>query len=210
MSIAAPPRPAAERAGPFSRSKFLGFIDISRATHFLKLRQDWKASDKFKIELGADFDVTNNFTRPWAGIRLQLHGDGSAGWAVEVNTDWCVVCTPKVDLIPFTDRLSLPVDLRVGKDFYNNDSLHLEAGIHNTKASLLLLGLALASRKPIHIKRKEVGVFSFGLPMRLKNGKTIPYTAQPGMELDTTLERKDGGLRLDFHQLNAVIRLRQD
>jgi hypothetical protein len=213
MSVAAPPRPLTserERLSGTGKKRFLGFLNIADSSHFLKLRQCWKASEKLRIEYGVDFNVTQNTTAPWAGVQFQMSGQGPSGWALEMNTDWCVLCTPRVDLLAFTERMSVPVDMKVGKDYYNSDALHLEVGVHNVKVSLALLVLALASKKPIHVKRKEVGVYSFGMPLRLKNGQSIPYTAAQRLEVDGTLQRQGFGISVDIHQLNAMLRLRQD
>lgn len=214
MSVAAPPRPVStserERLSGNRKKNILGFLNVADSSHFLKLRQCWKASERLRIEYGVDFNVTRNTTAPWAGVQFQMSGQGSSGWGLEINTDWCVLCTPRIDLLPFTERMSIPVDVKVGKDYYNGDALHLEVGVHNVKASLALLVLALASKKPIHVKRKEVGVYSFGMPLRLKNGESIPYTAEQRLEIDGTMQRKGFGISVDVHQLNAILRLRQN
>ena len=141
---------------------------------------------------------------------MQVDGEKPDGWAVEVNTDWAVLCTPKVDLIPFTDRVSLPVDLRLGRDFYNNDAPHVEVGLHNSKVALGLLVVALVTKHPIHVKRKEAGGFSASMPVKFGDGNKVPHHLQTKAEVDATLERNDNGLKLTFHQLNALLRLRQD
>jgi hypothetical protein len=76
---------------------------------------------------------------------------------------------------------SLPVDLKVGRNF--DATPHVELGMHNGKVSLALLALMLALQKPIIVQRKELGGFSFGLPMSLKSGRSVPYTLQSRVSL---------------------------
>lgn len=188
----------------------MGFINVSNSLHFLKLRHNWRASDQFRIELGLDYCVNNNTTKPWAGVSLLFDAEKSNGWAVEANTDWAVLCTPRIDIIPFTDKISLPVDARIGRDWYEGGSPHIEVGIHNAVVALALGIIALASKHPIHLKRKEMGGFYASMPMKFRNGAEVPHTLQQRAEIDASLRRDDRGLQLDLHQLNAVLRLRQD
>lgn len=136
--------------------------------------------------------------------------DNKDSWAVEVNTDWALLCTPTVELLPFTDRLSLPVNLRVGKDFYNEGRPHVEVGIENPVIALTLVLASLAAKAPISIKRKEAGGLAVAVPLTFKNGRTVPHEGQARAEVDATVQRRGRGLHLDFHQLNAVLRMRQE
>ena len=131
-------------------------------------------------------------------------------WAVEINSDWAVLCTPKVELLPFTDKFSLPVDLRIGKDFFNGDKPHVEVGLHNGKVAMALLVLSLVKKLPISVKRKEVGGFSVGVPIKFRDGQQVPHTLLGNTQIDATLNRTDHGLKLQFQQLSALLRLRQD
>ncbi len=142
---------------------------------------------------------------------MQLDDCANGGWAVEVNTDWAVVQTPRVDLLGFTDAASLPVDLRLGTDFYAGDAPHVEIGIHNGKVTLALLAVSLATGAPIRIKRKEVGGWAVGVPVRFKGAAApVDHTLNTKAEVDATLQRQGRGVKLAFHQLNALLRLRQD
>ena len=69
---------------------------------------------------------------------------------------------------------------------------------------------AQASKKPIVIKRKECGALVAALPLRFKNGREVPHQAQGRAEVDATLQRAGRGVHLAFHQVNAVLRLRQN
>ena len=208
-TIVAPPRPD-KRQSAMSKDRFLGFINLAHASHFLKLRHSWKASDQLRIEFGLNYNISSNQTTPWTGVRLDL-ADRLEGWAVEANTDMAVVCTPQIDLIPFTDKLSLPIDARLGRDWFNGGQPHIEVGIHNAGVAACLVAVSLATNQPVHLKRKETGGFSVSLPIRFKDGSEVAHTAAARAEIDASLQRREGrGLELEIHQLNAVLRLRQD
>jgi hypothetical protein len=210
MSVAAPPRPVTEaKASIFSRKNFLGFINVADARHVLKLRHDWKTSDALRLQLGLDFDIKTNTTRPWAGARLLLDGTKEDSWAVEVNTDWGVVYTPKFDIIPFTDKISIPIDLCLGKDFYKDGAPHVGIGMHNGKVGLLLLAATLLAKQPIRVERKEAGGIYMKMPIQFRDGAKVAHTLQTKAEIDCTLNLQEQA-KLKFHDINAILRLRQD
>lgn len=140
---------------------------------------------------------------------LQLNGTNEDSWAVEVNTDWGVVYTPKFDLIPFTDKISIPIDLCLGKDFYRDGAPHVGVGMHNAKVGLLLLAATVIARQPIRVERKEAGGFYMSMPIQFKDGRKVPHTLQTKAEVDATLNLKEE-VKLNFHEINAILRLRQD
>jgi hypothetical protein len=211
MSVAAPLRPTEARDSFLSKKKFLGFINVADAKHVFKLRHDWKTSDALRLQLGLDFDVKTNVTKPWAGARLLLNGSKEDSWAVEVNTDWGVLYTPTFDIIPkpFSDKLSIPIDLCLGKDFYKNGAPHVGVGMHNGKVGLLLLAATLIARQPIRVERKEAGGFYIKMPIQFRDGANVPHTLQSKAEIDATLNVKEE-VKLTFHEINAILRLRQD
>lgn len=218
MASTTPPPPISReqhRSSSFFSSKsLLGFIDVSRAVHTLKLRHNWRASNQLRIEIGSDYNIKENHAKPWAGCRLKLSDDGkdtTEGWAIECNTDVAYVQTPQVDILPFTERMSIPIDLKIGKAFYNDNQPLLEVGLHNGKVAALLLVAALVKKQPLRLQRKEIGGFSVSVPFKLKGDmKSIPYTLQQRVEIDATLTRDDAGFRLEFDQLNPVLRMWQD
>jgi hypothetical protein len=210
MSVAAPPRPAEAKASSiFSKKKFLGFINVADTKHVLKLRHDWKVSDALRLQLGLDFDVKANTTSPWAGARLLLDGVKEDSWAVEVNTDWGVVYTPKFDIVPFTDKISIPIDLCLGRDFYKDGAPHIGVGMHNSKVGLLLLAATLLARQPIRIERKEAGGVYVKMPIQFRDGAKVAHTLQTKAEIDATLNLQEE-VKLKFHEINPILRLRQD
>jgi len=208
MSVAAPLRPTESKASFLSKKNFLGFINVADAKHVLKLRHCWKTSDALRLQMGLDFDVQTNITKPWAGARLLLDGNKEDSWAVEVNTDWGVLYTPKFGIIPFTDKLSIPIDLCLGKDFYKNGAPHVGVGMHNAKVGLLLLAATLIARQPIRVERKETGGFYMKMPIQFRDGAKVAHTLQSRAEVDATLNIKE--MELNFHKINAILRLRQD
>lgn len=213
MTSVAPPPPLERQPKRSTNGFFSRFVDMSEARHSLKLRQSLKASDQLRIELGVNVDMSTRETSPWAGARLLLEEGKEDGWAVEVCTDRAVVCTPRVDLLGFTDRMDLPVDARVGRDFLKDGSTkpHFEFGMHNPYAAAVLLVGALAARLPVHIRRRETGGVSFALPIKYKDGKTWDNTAQARAEIDATIDRGEGfDVKMKVRELNAVLRLRQD
>lgn len=210
-TISAPPRP--DRKTWLSRGRFPGFIDASNAFHHLKLRHNWKASDQLRIEFGLDYCINTNASKPWAGISMLLDGSDPEGWAAVVNSDLAVVCTPKLDLIPFTDRISLPVSARVGRDWFTDrvhGAPHMDLSIHNPFVAAVLAVVALAAKKPIHLERKEVGGLCLSVPITFKDGRQVPHSLQSRAEVDASLQAHGRGLTLNLHQLNAVLRLKQD
>jgi hypothetical protein len=208
-TIAAPPRPAEAKSSVFSKKNFLGFINVADAKHVLKLRHDWKTSDALRLQFGLDLDIKTNTTKPWAGARLLLDGTKEDSWAVEVNTDWGVVYTPRFDIIPFTDKLSIPIDLCLGKDFYKDGAPHVGVGMHNTKVGLLLLAANLLARQPVRIERKETGGFYMKMPLQFRDGSKVAHTLQTRAEIDATLNLQEA-VKLKFHEINPILRLRQD
>lgn len=135
--------------------------------------------------------------------------DKPDSWAAEINTDWGLLATPKVDLLGFTDRASLPISARLGRDFYRDGAPHVELGLHNPIVALALLAVSLATGAPVQIKRREAGGLSAALPIRFRDGREVAHQAQARVELDATLQRVGRGLRLDVHELNPVLRLSQ-
>jgi hypothetical protein len=174
MAPVAPPRPAAERApGPLSRANFLGFVDLSRAAHWLKLRQSIRASDRLRLELGLDCEPAAGAARPWAGLHLQLTAD-PASWALECNSDWTVLATPAVDCLGWTrGRAALKVDGKFGTDHYLGGAPHVEVGVQNPYVALALLAASLAARAPIHVRRREAGGLAFAAPLRFKGAGEV-------------------------------------
>lgn len=143
---------------------------------------------------------------------MQIDAEKPDGWALEYNTDWAVIQTPTVELIPFTSKLSLPVNARIGTDFYNNNQPHIEVGIKNKYVVIGILAASLALKKPmkIHVKRKEVGGFDWSIPF----GKEEPngsksYTAEQKLEIDGSIRREGPRILVDLAQLNPVLRLKQ-
>lgn len=187
----------------------LGFINFSGARNQLKLRQNWKVSDRLRVEYGLDVNSNLTVHQPWAGVLLKLD-DKEDSWAVDINTDWAHVITPTVDLIPFTNKFSLPVSATLGKNFFTDDAPHFEVGIHNTAVALALLAVSLAAGQKLNLQRKELALFSVGFPVKYRNGLSVPSSLQENVEVDACLGRRGWGLGLDITGLNAVLRLKQN
>jgi hypothetical protein len=51
-------------------------VSFAGCAHFLKLRQNFKASERFRVEMGLDYDIKKSETKPWAGVRLQASISG--------------------------------------------------------------------------------------------------------------------------------------
>lgn len=144
---------------------------------------------------------------------MQFDAEKPEGWALEYNTDWAVIQTPTVELIPFTSKVSLPVNARIGTDFYNNNQPHVEVGIKNKYVVIGILAASLALKKPlkIHVKRKEVGGFDWSIPLAGKeeqNGNRS-YKAEQKVEIDGSIRREGPRILVDLAQLNPVLRLQQ-
>ena len=65
---------------------------------------------------------------------------------MEVNTDWAVLCTPTFNLLAFTKRLCLPVDARLGENFYNGGGPHVELGLHSPWVAAGVLAASLGTK----------------------------------------------------------------
>lgn len=215
MAAVAPPPPMERQSKPSSSAKgpLQRLFDFSNARHALKLRQSFKASDKLRIEIGMNIDMKTKEPSPWAGARMLLDGTKEESWAIEVNTDRALLCTPRVDLASFTDRFDLPIDARVGRDFLKDGTSkpHFEFGLHNPYAAGALLVVALVAQLPVHIRRRETGGLAFDMPIKVGEDKTVPHTGQARAEIDATIDRKEGfDIQVKVRELNAVLRLRQD
>lgn len=206
MTSAAPPRPdltakksPRRQPGWLSKKNFLGIFDVADCQHTLKLRNKWNASDQFTIEIGAD--CTTSTCTPWAGVKLLLDKDEPDGWAMEVNTDWALLQSPAVDLCPFTDSFSLPVNARIGTNFYDDNSPHIEIGIKNKAVIITMLVCSLILQKPaaLHVKRKEIGGFDFSVPVSKMMASSV--------EVDASVRRKGWRLLVSFSNMSPVLRL---
>lgn len=158
--------------------------------------------------------------KPWVGVRLlQDPQRPDDGWAVEVNTDFAVVQCPTVDLVkPFrslSHRLfnkderssekklfEIPVNLKLGTDFFNDNAPHIEIGVKNKAVIFGMLICSLALQKPmaIHVKRKEVGLGSYDI-------SCCPGTFfSPGVEIDGQLKRQGWQIMIQLDDLVPVLR----
>lgn len=187
-----------------------------------KWRHTWDASDQFSMQLGADCvqsSTIKDFLKPWAGVKLlQDPGRPDDGWAIEVNTDMAVLQCPTVDLIkpfrslarrvsnssstPSENAWTVPVNARIGTDFFNDNAPHIEIGVKNKTVICGMLVCSLALQKPmaIHVKRKEVGLGSYEV-------SCCPGTRlSPAMEIDGQLKRRGWQIVIQLDDLVPVMR----
>ncbi len=120
-----------------------------------------------------------------------------------------MVYTPKFDIVPFTDKISIPIGLCLGRDFYKDGAPHIGVGMHNSKVGLLLLAATLLARQPIRIERKEAGGVYVKMPIHFRDGAKVAHTLQTKAEIDATLNLQEE-VKLKFHEINPILRLRQD
>lgn len=140
-----------------------------------------------------------------------MNADKPESWALEFNTDWVILNSPFVDVFGFTDRLSLPINARVGTDFYNDNKPHIEIGVKNKFVVIGMLVGCLVTKKPakISIKRKEVGGFDFSVPLTGdKNDISDPVKMNQRFELDGSIRREGARILCDLAEINAIFRLK--
>lgn len=199
----------------------------SRRHALCKWRHTWDASDQFSMQIGADCVQNSNIKdslRPWIGVKLlQDPEKPDDGWAVEVSTDMAVLQCPTVDIAKPFRRLSrrifcrkdkrtdedasnstenactIPVNARIGTDFFNDNAPHIEIGVKNKAVICGMLACSLALQKPmaIHVKRKEVSFGSYG-----GSGTQI----RPAMEVDGRLRRRGWQILIQIDDLIPVLR----
>jgi len=129
------------------------------------------------------------------------------GWAMEVNTDMAILQFPTKDISPFPSRFSLPVNARIGTNFYEDNSPHVEIGVKNKTVILGLLACSLALQKPmaIHVKRKEVGGYECSVPCNIM-GRGKDGVFQQKVELDGSLRRQGWRLLVKLDEVSPVCR----
>lgn len=126
---------------------------------------------------------------------------------MEINPDWALLRTPTVDLLPFTKKVSLPVNARIGTDFYNDNKRHFEIGIKNkyVMAGILIVSLATKTPPKLNVRRKEIGGLEFSIPVG-SSGEDKRTAVNQSVEVDGSLHRQGSRLLLDIFQLNGVLR----
>ncbi|KAL4857882.1 UDP-glucuronosyltransferase 3A2 [Chlorella vulgaris] len=177
----------------------LGWVSSKNCAHFLKLRHSAKISPHTRLELGLDLEVKDG-----AGHRQMLHN--SAPGAIEMNPLWV-----SYNRLYHVGRpgawWEVPLAAKLGVTFTGKP--YVNVGIENPRVALLLGALLLASGKTVSTAQKEIGGLAVHFPITLGNAKR-DYSLQERLEVDATLRGHRRGLQLDFHQLNGLLRLRQD
>ncbi|PSC72805.1 DDT domain-containing [Micractinium conductrix] len=161
------------------------------------------------MELGLDLDVVDEHglqqmlhaSAPWAALWYKLDPDDDSKGCIEMTPLW-VAYQRKVHLGQKGAWWEIPLDVKAGATYSGKP--HIELGIGNLPLVLGLAAALLAAGKPVGVRRKEVG----GLAVQF-GGAGGEWSLQERAELDAQLRRDGRGLRLDFSQINGVLRMRQ-
>ncbi|KAL4457500.1 hypothetical protein ABPG75_012365 [Micractinium tetrahymenae] len=198
--------PRGKRRVPAVGSLF-GWVSTKGCAHALKLRHSFKVDPRMRVELGADLEIVDNHgvasmlrsSSPWATFWYQLDAADASKGSFEMSPLWMAV-NRKLTLGRKDSWWEVPIDAKVGATYSGRPFVQL--GIGNLPLALGLAAALLAAGKTISLERKEVGC----LAVNFSSG----YSLQERVEFDARLRREGAGLRLDFQQLNGVLRLKQE
>ncbi|KAI3436530.1 hypothetical protein D9Q98_005947 [Chlorella vulgaris] len=192
----------------------LGWVSSKNCAHFLKLRHSAKISPHTRLELGLDLEVKDGAghrqmlhnSAPWAAFLHQFDALDAGRGAIEMNPLWV-----SYNRLYHVGRpgawWEVPLATKLGVTFTGKP--YVNVGIENPRVALLLGALLLATGKTVSTAQKEIGGLAVHFPITLGNAKR-DYSLQERLEVDATLRGHRRGLQLDFHQLNGLLRLRQD
>lgn len=176
----------------------------------VKLLQDpLRPNDGWAVEVTTDMAVlqcpTVDLAAPFISFfrRCGRHSSSEHTKDLSVAMSCDNDTTKKENCISGTRRkITVPVNARIGTDFFHGNAPHIEIGIKNTSVIFGMLMCSLALQKPmaIHVKRKEIGLGSY--QVSCCPGGSL----KPGVEVDGRLKRQGWQLLVDLDDFIPVFR----